>query len=172
VKKRIEYQNFIQGWMEPIELAWLYVAANGMESIVEIGSWRGKSTHALLSGCKGTVWAVDHFRGNKEHTKADKKDIYKTFLKNVGHFKNLRVLKMDSSEAVKKFKDNSVDMVFIDGSHAYDDVKEDIRAWYPKAKKIICGHDFNFPPVYNAVRESLDKIFFVETLWINFKDNE
>lgn len=175
----VEYLNFIEGWMEPVELVWLYLTAKGMGSIVEIGSWKGRSTHALLSGCKGTVWAVDHFRGSKEqiendltYSEIEKGNIYKDFLKNVGHFKNLKLLKMDSLEAVKKFKDNSVDMVFIDGGHSYKEVKQDIKAWCPKARKIICGHDFNFLGVNQAVDESFDKIFTSEMLWINFKNNE
>lgn len=163
--------------MEPTELLWLYLIARKMDNIVEIGSWRGRSTHALLSGCKGTVWAVDHFRGSREHVEdelsfaeIEKGDIYEDFLKNVGHFKNLKLLKMDSLEAVKKFKDNSVDMVFIDGGHGYEEVKQDIKAWHPKTRKITCGHDFDWWAVHKAVHESFDKIFLLENLWINFKN--
>ena len=176
----VEYQNFIEGWIKPVELLWLYLTAKKMDSIVEIGSWKGRSTHALLSGCKGTVWAVDHFKGSKEHSgrrdlafsETEKEGLYKAFLKNVGHFKNLKILKMDSLGAAKKFKDDSVDMVFIDGGHGYDEVKQDIKGWYPKAKKIICGHDFDWWGVYTAVHESFDEIFTSRTLWINFKNEQ
>ena len=45
--------------MYPAELEWLYKAAKRMKSIVEIGSWQGRSTYVLLSGCQGPVMAVD-----------------------------------------------------------------------------------------------------------------
>ena len=57
-------ENRITGFMSEPELTQLYKWACECESIVEIGSWRGRSTHALLSGCKGKVYAVDHFGGN------------------------------------------------------------------------------------------------------------
>lgn len=68
--------NTIQGWMSPEEL---------------LGAWRGKSTHALLSGRSGTVYVVDHWLGtpserHSAHKDAATQDIYKQFMKNVGHF--------------------------------------------------------------------------------------
>ena len=160
------YGNSIPGWMRLGELNWLYLMAQIMDSIVEIGSWRGRSTDALLDGCKGTVWAVDHFKGNKEHTKEQRKDIYKFFLKNVGHYKNLKVLKMSSLRAAKKFKDKSIDMVFIDGGHEYKEVKADIEAWLPKTKKLICGHDYYEEGVKRAVREILGNVNIFDLIWI------
>jgi glycosyltransferase involved in cell wall biosynthesis len=147
-------KNNIQGWMNDTDLLWLFDTAKEMESIVEIGSWKGRSTHALLSGCKGIVYAVDHFLGSiDEPAEADAGDVYKDFMKNVGGFKNLKVLKMDSSEAVKQFPDNSIDMVFIDAGHAYEEFTfEEIKRWLPKAKKIICGHNRRQWTVKKGVR--------------------
>lgn len=151
------------------ELDWLYETAKTMKSIVEIGSWKGRSTHALLSGCKGTVWAIDHFKGSKEeemeHLEVTEHDLCKIFKKNVGHFPNLKLLKMESKEAVKRFKDKSVDMVFIDGAHTYFAVQEDIQMWLPKAKKLICGHDYFWPAVWTAVNDALGDTEQAETIW-------
>jgi hypothetical protein len=166
------YNNNIPGWMTRTELNWLHKTAMKMDSIVEIGSWKGKSTHALLSGCKGTVHAVDHFQGSRGeeliHQEAIFRDIYKDFKRNVGHFKNLKVHKMSSLEASKKFKDKSVDMVFIDGSHLCDEVKDDINAWLPKAKKLICGHDFQWDNVQEAVTEVLGITDVADTIWVKW----
>ena len=152
--------NKIQGWMNDTDLLWLFNTAKGMDSVVEIGSWKGRSTHALLSGCKGTVYAVDHFLGSIDersgaHAEAGLKDIYKDFIANVENFKNLKVLKMDNAEAVKQFQDNSIDMVFIDAGHTYEEVLGDIRRWLPKVRKIICGHDRGNEQVIKAVVEML-----------------
>lgn len=88
----------IAGWMGGPELQWLFDKATEMESIVEIGAWMGKTTHALCSGCRGIVIAIDHFMGcpNERataHVAATQRDISQDFWKNVGHFKNLSLLK-------------------------------------------------------------------------------
>jgi len=169
------YSNDIEGWMLPSELNWLYHTAKKMETIVELGSWKGRSTHALLSGTSGTVTAVDHFRGSRAerrgpHKEAVEKDIFPDFKRAVGKFSNLIVDRVDSLECAKKHKDKSVDMVFIDAGHTTEEVKADIEAWLPKAKKMICGHDFQFNEVEMAVRESLGEVRQFETIW--FKEIE
>lgn len=138
--------NSIQGWMTDEELNWLYETASTMDSIVEIGCWKGKSTHALASGCKGVVFAVDHFKGspnerNYAHAEAKEKDIFKEYWRDLIKFPNLVVLRMNSHKASTFFKHNSIDMVFIDGSHLYEDFLIDFLSWRPICKKIICGHD-------------------------------
>lgn len=167
--KSLEYTNKIPGWMGAGELDWLYRQAKDKQTIVEVGSWKGKSTHALLSACKGTVWAIDHFKGSEgeavAHAEAKDGKVYEEFMANVGHFENLQVRKMASLEAVKEFEDKSVEMVFIDGEHTYQGVKADIEAWLPKAKKLICGHDFNWLGVRQAVEETLGEVRTADTVW-------
>ena len=162
----------IPGWMSENDLDWLYSMAKEMNSIVEIGSWKGRSTHALCSGCKGFVYAIDHFQGSKgaqgtrEHYEKPG-EVYDAFLKNVGHFKNLKILKMSNLEAVKQFEDKSVDMVFIDGGHSYEEVKIDIEAWLPKTRKLLSGHDYSvqWPSVKKAVNEKFKNINVVDAIW-------
>jgi len=136
----------IPGWMGLEELVWLYEKAKKMDSIVEVGCWMGRSTHALLSGCNGTVYAVDHFKGSPSeidgaHSAAKTQDIHAMFLKNMEGFANLSVLRMDGKEAAGQFGEKSVDMVFLDADHAYPAVKEIMEAWLPKCRKLLCGHD-------------------------------
>jgi len=163
------YGNNISGWMSHGEVNWLYLMAQIMDNIVEIGSWMGRSTDALLSGCKGTVWAVDHFKGSPNEDLAERaktEDIFKIFMDNVGHYKNLKLLKMDSLEAAEKFKDKSIDMVFIDGGHEYEEVKVDIEVWLPKVKKLICGHDYYRGGVKRAVDEIFGHVNIFDLIWI------
>lgn len=148
----------IQGWMSTSELTWLYEQASKVKSVIEIGSWKGRSSFALLSGCKGEVTCVDHWLGatdvvvNTGESLSDvakKENIYAEFLKNVGHFSNLDVIKMDSVSASKEL--DEAEMVFIDAEHTFDFVVKDLEAWVPKATKLLCGHDVNRDDVRKAL---------------------
>jgi hypothetical protein len=159
----------IKGWSTETELAALKEFASISDSVVEIGSWKGRSTKELLENCKGTVYAVDTWEGSKEDISgmiAKEQDIFSEFMKNVGDYSNLKILKGKSVDIAEKFE-GSVDMVFIDADHSYEAVKADIEAWLPKCKKIFCGHDYSlaFPGVLKAVNEKFDIKYKADTLW-------
>jgi len=154
----------IEGWMSLPELSWLYLMAKDMDSIVEVGAWKGKGTHALASGCKGVVHSVDDFSFSPSSSYASipetylipaggapSVDIEKIFRKNTKNFPNVDLIRSDSISASKRFEDNSVDMVWIDGAHDYDSVMKDIKAWLPKCKKLLCGHDLDHEAVQKAL---------------------
>lgn len=151
--------DHIHGWMSGPELHWLCETARGMRSVVEIGSWRGRSTFALCtSGCP-IVFAVDHFRGSAEHQsmiREEHLDLRSEFQANVGHFKNLMVIEMTSAEASQHV--GTVDMVFIDASHDKASVAQDLQLWAPKARKLIAGHDFTVDGVGPAVTEHFGRV--------------
>ena len=148
----------IEGWMYPMEIDFLYNRAKDMKSIVEIGSWKGRSTHALASGCKnGKIYCVDHWRGSEGDITlglSQKEDVYQVFKENTKEFKNIEIKRGFSHEIAQEFH-KKVDMVFIDAGHVYEEVKRDIEDWLPKTKKLICGHDYSadFPGVVRAVNE-------------------
>jgi glycosyltransferase involved in cell wall biosynthesis len=164
----------IEGWMTYPELLWLYKTASTMQSIVELGSWQGKSTHALCSGCPhGLVTAIDHFQGSadvRDLTKEAAKhiDVYGNFLKNMAPFRNLKVNVRNMEFAAGDYPDGAFDMVFIDAEHSYDAVRRDIQLWKPKAKKLLCGHDYTttWPEVMNAVKDELGEVEVVDSIWI------
>jgi glycosyltransferase involved in cell wall biosynthesis len=164
------FVNDIPGWMTVKELAVLYKLAQSVDSVIEIGSWKGRSTKALLEGCKGTVTAIDHFQGSpgegNAHDEAKVSDLSIDFLKNVGHFPNIRLLKMSNGEAAEKYPDLRADMVFIDGSHVYEDVVKDIKTWLPRTNKILCGHDYGQWDIARAVKEQLGDVVVLESIWI------
>ncbi len=180
-KYYFEYQYpDIDGWMRWEELLWLYETAKGRPKILELGSWKGRSTHALLSGNKkGTVTAVDTWKGSKDlhdHTSwmAQQEDILGIFLKNVGDFGNLAFIQMKGHEAADHIKDDSMDMVFIDAGHSYEEVKQDIADWLPKVKRggILCGHDY-LPGTWMGVIQAVDEAFgkpdeIHGTIWVHY----
>jgi len=172
VKELDSVDEGIPGWMSPAEQEVLREFARESDSVVEIGSWKGRSTKEFLDNCKGTVYAVDHFSG----TESDLTElgsvglnIYDEFTKNVGHYKNLEVLIGDSLTVAEKFNGTKVDTVFIDAGHTYEDCKSDIEAWLPKCKKRICGHDYvkDHMGVIEAVNEKFGeaRVKTVDSIW-------
>ena len=146
----------IDGFMSSQELWWLYRTAAKMSSIIEIGSWQGRSTYALCKGCPGTVYAVDHFRGSKEHQDYIKAGLrpFEAFQKNMKEFTNLVVVPKSSAEAWNDpLIPQQVDMVFIDGSHTYIDFMDDLLLWGPRATKLLCGHDRSYSEIIQALAE-------------------
>ena len=133
---------------------------------VEIGSWTG--TSAVLIGIMikrilGKLYSIDWYRGGvgEEHLTeiVNNQNVRDIFLDNMKYFHledTVEQWKMTSEEASTKFINESLDFIFIDGSHTYEDVKQDIHLWYPKLKygKIIAGHDY-----YGGVKQAVDEIF-------------
>src|SRR3990167_3936641 len=73
---------------------------------------------------------------------------------------NCKIIKDFSMNAVKRFKDESLDFVYIDASHEYTHVKEDIREWSRKVRKggIVSGHDYYvFPSGNDGVVRAVDE---------------
>jgi len=68
---------------------------------------------------------------------------------------------ISSKEVVKYIPDNFFDYIYIDGSHEYNDAKQDMELWFPKVKNngYISGHDFNgyYESVTIAVNEFISK---------------
>ena len=102
-------------------------------------------------------FCVDHFEGSSEH-QGDaciiNETLYQEYCNNIEPYKeHIQTMKMSSEEASLQFEDNSVDLVYIDASHEYENVTKDLYAWYKKVKNggILSGHDWCWPKVQQAV---------------------
>lgn len=154
------YDNHIEGWMGADELWYLYKEAFKLDDgdiIVEIGCYKGRSTHALGSGIRDSgkkikLFCVDPFLWYD--------GMYEEFLSNVKEF-NLEVIRDESIKAAGKFDNESVAFLFEDGNHSYEAVKGSIEAWLPKIKSgyKMTGHDYtrNYEGVIPAVQEKFGK---------------
>lgn len=135
-------------------------------TFVEVGSWQGQSLAFLLVEAKNSgkllkVYGVDHFRGSVGDELLKREVDLKSIVAHCAH--NLRragypyaLINAESAVGATFFPDASIDYLFIDAGHMYDEVKADLAAWLPKVKPggIAAGHDFNQVPVENAVREA------------------
>lgn len=157
-----------------------FAPENSEEKFVEIGVWKGKSvSYAGVeihnSGKKITLDAVDTWEGSPgepilmNDPSLIEGTLYKEFLLNTVPVRRIVTpVKMPSVEAAKQYADNSLFFVFIDGSHLYEAVKEDILAWLPKVKPggFIGGHDIDQTEEFNGVRKAVDEIIGAKNIKI------
>jgi|TARA_Y100000310_G_scaffold124722_1_gene123521 predicted O-methyltransferase YrrM len=134
---------------------------------VEVGGFLGKSAaymavEIINSGKHIKFDVVDHWQGSAEHATADEinlETLYEDFLKNVEPVKGIiNPIRMNSQEASKLYKLNSLDFIFIDADHDEEAVKADLISWMPRLKEdgVIAGDDINNPGVANAVKWFFD----------------
>ncbi len=66
-----------------------------------------------------------------------------------------RIIRQPSQDAAKTISDGSIDFVFVDGDHRYEQVQADLEAWWSKIRLggIMCGDDWEWPGVSRAVQE-------------------
>lgn len=129
--------------------------------LLEIGSWAGGSVLTWISvfekmNKKYKIFCIDPWEDylseeqlwtHKTMKNAVRENkIYNLFLHNIqasGHNENVSILRGTTSEMSKILKNDSFDIVFIDGNHSYDFVKLDIEitSALVKNKGILCGDD-------------------------------
>ena len=108
-------------------------------TILEIGSFRGRSTIVLASGAAPsvTVIAVDPHAGNDRGPQeiegfadeaADDHKVFNANLMAAGVVERVRHLQMFSDAALIEVEGN-IDVLYIDGAHRYAPALADIRAW-------------------------------------------
>jgi predicted O-methyltransferase YrrM len=135
----LEITKPIDGWLTDTEIILLYnlsltVGTDG--HVVEIGSWKGKSTIALAlgikdSGKRGYIWAIDPHEGIIKIGKNEEKSTYSSFIKNIkkaGIEEFVRPVVNTSAGAAKRWN-KPIRLLFIDGLHDYEHVQTDIAYW-------------------------------------------
>jgi predicted O-methyltransferase YrrM len=125
-----------------------FINKNNYKKIVEIGIEAGATAEYILANCPNIekYYGIDIV---KPHNFPDE-----TFNK----FLNFALIIESGHEVSQQFEDKSLDLVYIDGNHNYENVIEDITDWLPKIREggIICGHDYSkhyYPSVIRAVNE-------------------
>ena len=166
----------IDGWFNH-QAAYDYLLDNMPQygTFVELGAWLGKSSAYLCDkATHQNITIIDTWKGSPNeltttHKLATEQNIYNLFVENMGS-RNYNVIKGESKVAAKMFLKESLDVVFIDLTHTYEAVKEDIKLWLPKVKKggFIAGDDYheNWRGVIQAVDELLPHAWFIDDCWI------
>jgi len=137
-----EVLTTVDGWLNPKEAKILYELAEKCQArgaIVEVGSWKGKSTICLargsLAGGKARIHAIDPHTGSPEHSKEfGTVWTFDEFRRNItaAGMDEMVMPHVDFSDAVARKFDEPVELIFIDGLHEYEGVKIDFDSWFPK----------------------------------------
>jgi predicted O-methyltransferase YrrM len=166
----------IQGWFNH-QAAYDFLLSQVPEggTFVELGAWLGKSSAYLCDkATHQNITIIDSWKGSENeltttHQLATEVDIYDLFVENMGERK-YKAIRATSKAAARKFKAESLDVVFIDLTHTYEAVKEDIELWLPKVKKggYIAGDDYHehWQGVIQAVDELLPHATFIDDCWL------
>jgi len=143
---------------------------NGKHIIVEIGCWYGKTSKLLCDLFQQCVLiGIDTWEGSVEHQPGQPhyddglSELFDHYIMNMWQYRDrvipVRMRSVDGLNELKKY-DIQPDLIYIDASHLYSDVKDDIEAAFRLfPASIICGDDYDsIRP--NDVKKAVDE--FVE----------
>ena len=147
------------------ELFIKWIKDNDFRSMAEIGVAEGWTAEPVMKGCNLDLYIM------VEPSLVDCNEVLYDVMKRTDVVDDFRrtlkptaLMRMHSTTAARYIADGSLDIVYIDAEHSYDDVKADIIAWIPKVRLggILCGHDYdptgNFTGLIQAVHEMLGGI--------------
>ena len=146
----------VEGFLHDLEgyiLMQLAAKGGGIGAIVEIGSFMGRSTAFLAAGSKMAgrehVFAVDHFRGSIEHQAGGAFanptlvktgttfDRFQQNLQRLGLNDYVTPIQNSSVQAAERWT-GPIRLLFIDGDHAYESVRQAHEANF-SLRKLKCA---------------------------------
>lgn len=140
----------VEGMLTPNEGRYLYKLArlnHGKGAIVEIGSWKGKSTIWLAFGAMAVggdkVYAIDpHSPLPEEGYVEDTEAVFRRNIEEAEIDSQVVPMVKTSEEAVKGWN-KPIGLLWIDGDHRYEQAKRDFLLWEPHVIEggIIAMHD-------------------------------
>jgi lipopolysaccharide biosynthesis glycosyltransferase len=121
--------------------------------VMEIGVFKGEFLDYIVKNCKvGSIEAVDLFEGDTCSGDMDGNNVVyynvgRSYLELSDKYKdapNIKLVKSDSRTHLKNQIDDIYDIIYIDGDHSYNGVKNDLLNAYNKIKNggYIMGHDY------------------------------
>lgn len=161
------YQTIGEDWFTYPNLYKSMVERFDNAHFVEVGCWKGRSICFLaveiINAKKNIkVDCVDIFEySDIQSDIASEKyeNIYAQLLRNIKPVRNIvNPIKGESYIVSKFYPVESLDFVFIDAAHDYENVLKDIHSWYGRVKKggVIAGHDYDSS---EGVKMAVNKFF-------------
>lgn len=157
----------IEGWLSDAQGCALFRAAaatTGRGLIVEIGSWKGRSTTWLAAGARlagARVHAIDPHTQSLEDPSAKTLEAFRANLRRVGLEAHVEPLVMTSAEAARVLS-GGVELLFIDADHTYEGVRADAALWLPR---VIEGGTVMFHDVATSGYSGPRRVFRRAVCW-------
>jgi len=119
-------------------------------------------------------WKTGPVYGFRDYVTQDRLDSFYEEAKGRMESFNCEFIRKISQDAVKDFEDESLDFVYIDANHDYENTRNDIREWSKKVKKggIVSGHDYveKISQVYTfGVVKAVNELGMDVTIWAGDK---
>jgi predicted O-methyltransferase YrrM len=139
----------LSSWLEHAPFAYWLMSALQPRTVVELGTHNGYSFFVLCEAAKrlglnARLWAVDTWRGD-DHAGFYGDEVFSGVQEVVDadYAQSAVLLRGYFADFVDDFEDGSIELLHIDGRHAYDDVREDFESWLPKVAEhgVVLFHD-------------------------------
>jgi predicted O-methyltransferase YrrM len=138
-------------WIGHIPFAYELIGRQRPNTIVELGTYSGSSFAAFCQaveacGLEAKCYGIDLWEGDIHMGKFDE-DLFREVS---GYMASTypaiaSLVRKDFNDAAADFRDQSVDLLHIDGTHTLEAVSNDFRTWLPKMsdRGVVLFHDVN-----------------------------
>jgi hypothetical protein len=142
-------QRYFRGaWSMHLPFAYDLMREFRPKVFVELGVWKGESYFAFCqsveeNGVATQCYGIDTWRGDVHAGIYGPEIGNEVVAYNSKYSRFSHLMAMTFKEAAGEFSDGSIDLLHIDGSHRYEDVKKDFETWLPKLSQngIVLFHD-------------------------------
>lgn len=162
---------------------------NGFKIGAEIGVYNGEFSNGIINALPALekLYLIDPYKVYDDFIIKDDQETHNLRYKMVrSKFKNanVEIIRESSKNAISLIPDKSLDFIYIDANHAYEEVLWDIEHWSKKVKDngLISGHDYDFTHwnVIIAVNEYCNKsteniriiVFENDSIWALLRETE
>lgn len=151
----------VYGFLHPSEAERLVELATGHD-VLEIGAFQGLSAWCMAHVAKSIVSVDPHTAWTNGTTMGEEFTTLEAFKANLADFPNVTCF-VGTSEMAGEQIEGDFDMVFVDGSHEYEFVRDDIARWWPRIREggLMVFHDYghgDYPGVTQAINEAFEDL--------------
>lgn len=167
MKNGFQFPREVEGWLSSTQgelLCGLAQLNPSLGTVVEIGSFLGRSTICLAQGCRrikaDKMYTIDNFVGDLHI--GLRRNFFDDFWANIRKYQLedwVIPLVSDSVQASQKWT-KGIRLLFIDGNHSYQGVKKDFLTWqkFIPMGGIIAFHDsLSWPGIVRLIFELILK---------------